>query len=143
VRSWGLSKDPYFLFPATIGRKHRTPVVLLRTQGPVTRSLTQARNRFTPCWVTLIMKCISTVMYLVIVNGQPVGNIRPSRGLQQGDPLSPYLFLLCVEVLSSQLNQVERIGLLRGVPTSPKGPCLNYLFFTDESLLFYKANINE
>jgi hypothetical protein len=96
-----------------------------------------------PSWVALIMECISTVTYSVIVNGQPVGNIRPSRGLRQGDPLSPYLFLLCAEVLSSQLNQAERVGLLTGVPTSPKGPRLNHLFFVDDSLLFCKANINE
>lgn len=101
------------------------------------------RMGFTSRWVDLIMECITTVSYSIIVNGQPVGNFLPSRGLRQGDPLSPYLFLMCAEVLSTQLQQAEQMGLLRGVPTSPKGPRLNHLFFADDSLLFCKASVYE
>jgi hypothetical protein len=48
-----------------------------------------------------------------------------------------------VEVLSSQFQQAKRVGLLRGVPTSLKGPRLNNLFFADDSLLFCKASVSE
>jgi hypothetical protein len=90
-----------------------------------------------------MMKCITTVRYSVVVNGQPTGDIRPTRGLRQGDPLSPYLFLLCAEVLSSKLQVAKRNGWLRGVPTSVNGPRLTHLFFVDESLLFCKVNRRE
>jgi hypothetical protein len=101
------------------------------------------RMGFKPRWIALIMECITTVTYSIIVNGQSVGHTHPSRGLRQGDLISPYLFFLCAEVLSSQLQQAERSGLLRGVPTSPRGPRLNHLFFADDSLLFCKATVHD
>lgn len=95
---------------------------------------------FSNRWIHLVMRCIRTVSYAVVVNGQPVGIIHPTRGIRQGDPLSPYLFLLCAEALSSLIRHAENIGSITGVPTSKKGPRLSHLFFADESLLFCKAN---
>lgn len=65
-------------------------------------------------------------------------NYRPSRGIRQGDPLSSYLFILCAKALSVHLLQAEQAGIIQSVPTSPKGPRLNHLFFADDSLLFCK-----
>ena len=55
-------------------------------------------------WRDLVIQCITLVSYLVLINGVAYGNIHPSRGLRQGDPLSPSLFLLCVEGLSALID---------------------------------------
>jgi hypothetical protein len=82
------------------------------------------------------MSCIRTVTYSILINGQPHGLITPTRGLRQGDPLSPYLFILCAEVLSSLLQHSSKEGLISGVSLSRGGTRIHHLFFADDSLLF-------
>jgi hypothetical protein len=84
---------------------------------------------FAPQWIKLVMMCVSTVNYMVLVNGIPTGRIIPTRGIRQGDPISPYLFIICVKVLSSLLSKANREGQLEGVPTSVRGLRLNHFFF--------------
>ena len=59
---------------------------------------------FHPTWIGWIMKCIQKVIYSILVNGEPKGRIIPTRGIRQGDPLSPYLFLLCSEGLNGLIQ---------------------------------------
>jgi len=54
-------------------------------------------------WISLIIACIRSAPYSVLVNGEPKGNIKPPRGIRQGDLLSPYLFLICSEGLNHLL----------------------------------------
>lgn len=63
-------------------------------------------------WIQLIMKCITTVSYYVIINGVVQGSIFPTRGLRQGDPLSPYLFLLYADGFSSLINEAIKNQML-------------------------------
>ena len=58
---------------------------------------------FNDRWVNLVMQCLQTVSYSVVLNGEPVGYIGPTRGIRHGDPLSPYLFLICAEGLTTLL----------------------------------------
>jgi hypothetical protein len=94
------------------------------------------RMGFDVRWVHLVMQCVGSVQYSVLMNGSPVGNIQPSRGISQGDPISPYLFLICVEALSTLIMKAEQIGIISSVPTSLKGPKISHLFFADGIMLF-------
>jgi hypothetical protein len=96
---------------------------------------------FAERWVSLVMECITTVSYSVLIDGEPKGYIRPSRGIRQGDPLSPYLFLLYAEGLTALIRQAERMGHITGVSISRGGPRVSHLLFADDSLLFCQASI--
>lgn len=76
-------------------------------------------------------------------NGDQVGPIQPKRGLRQGDPLSPYLFLLCVEGLSWSLKQAAEEGRINGCKIHVQAPAVTHLLFADDSFLFCKATMEE
>jgi hypothetical protein len=66
-------------------------------------------------WVQWIMTCVTSVHYIVCFNGTSLCPFTPSRGLRQGDPLSPYLFLLVADCLSVLMKHKESSGMLDGV----------------------------
>ena len=94
-------------------------------------------------WISTVIRCVSSVKYVVWINGQPYAFIQPTRGLRQGDSLSPYLFLLCAEGLSALLNHVAQRNVIKGVAASANGPRISHLLFVDDSLIFGRATENE
>ena len=98
---------------------------------------------FHDSWICLITRCITYVSYSVLINGVAFGNIIPSRDLRQGDPLSPYLFLLCADGFSSLIIKAVRNQMLSGLSIYRGCPKITHLFFADDSLLFCKANSQE
>ena len=94
-------------------------------------------------WIDLIISCISSASFSILINGVPHGLIHPQRGLRQGDPLSPYLFILCAEGLHSLIQQAADNGAITGVSLCREGPKVTHLFFADDSLLFCRANNHE
>ncbi|KAL4289525.1 hypothetical protein GQ457_14G014220 [Hibiscus cannabinus] len=83
----------------------------------------------------------STVSYFVGINGASIDTFLPTRGLQQGDPLSPYLFLFCVEGFSTLLNASQSAGLLKGERIGRERLAINHIFFDDDSILFGEASL--
>ena len=94
-------------------------------------------------WISLMMLCISIVSYSILINGAPTGFIQPIRGIRQGDPLSPFLFLLCTEGLHGLLSQAASRGDIHGFSLSRRCPSLTHLLFADDSLLFCRSNVEE
>ena len=94
-------------------------------------------------WFRWIMMCVETVDYSVIVNNEVVGPMIPGRGLRQGDPLSLYLFILCVEGLSALIRKAERCKDLHGISICTHAPTISHLLFADDCSLFFRADEKE
>ena len=94
-------------------------------------------------WRGWIKACVTSIHLLVLVNGSPEGFFGSSRGLRQGDPLSPLLFLLIMEVLSRLLKKTEECNLIRGFHVGVVnfvGMRISHLFFVDDTVLFCEAS---
>lgn len=75
----------------------------------------------------------------ILWNGERLPTFQAKRGLRQGDPLSPYLFVLCMERFSSAISTTVSEGRWNPIETVRNGPGLSHLFFADDVLLFVKA----
>uniref|UniRef100_A0A803PQN1 Reverse transcriptase domain-containing protein n=1 Tax=Cannabis sativa TaxID=3483 RepID=A0A803PQN1_CANSA len=89
--------------------------------------------------ITLIHQCLSSVSIKFSINGNISKEILPTRGLRQGDPLSPYLFLLCSEGLAAALNIQKQLGNFDGISIARTAPAVSHLLFADDTLIFAKA----
>jgi hypothetical protein len=93
--------------------------------------------------INVIMRCVTTVTFSILINGVPSQVFSPQRGLRQGDPLSPYLFILCADVFSELINQAKQNMWIKGVKIAHGAPEVTHLFFADDSLLFCRAKNEE
>lgn len=98
---------------------------------------------FSEKWIQLISQCLSTVSYLVLLNGCPYGLIKPLRGLRQRDPLSPFLFLIGTDVLSRLIMRAKSVGLIHGIKISRAAPPISHLLFADDTMFFSRASAFE
>ncbi|KAG5537109.1 hypothetical protein RHGRI_024523 [Rhododendron griersonianum] len=91
-------------------------------------------------WIDWISQCVCTVKYSIHANGGQVCVVEPKRGLRQGDPISPYLFLMVADVLSTMLQKAVINKSLAGIKMKKQCPVVSHLFFADDSLIFLEAN---
>lgn len=89
------------------------------------------------------MNLVTTVTYQYKVNGFLTPPLTPHRGLRQGDPLSPYLFILEAEVLSQMINHAQNQEDVHGIQLAGSSPILTRLFFADDALIFGRAEEEE
>ena len=101
------------------------------------------RLRFNERWIGLIMVCIKIVSYSILVNGDTKWLIHPTRGIRQGDPLSPFLFLFCTEALHGLFSNAASSGEINGFSFCQRGLKLTHLLFANNSMLFCRSTIEE
>ncbi|KAA0058104.1 LINE-1 retrotransposable element ORF2 protein [Cucumis melo var. makuwa] len=99
------------------------------------------KKNYPTSWRKWIRGCISNVTYSIEVNGKPQGRIKANRGLRQGDPLSPFLFVIVMDYLSRLLSHLESTGAIKGVCLA--NDCnISHILFADDILLFVEDNDN-
>ena len=97
---------------------------------------------FGSLWRKWILGCLSTVSYSIFINGRPRGKFKGSRGLRQGDPLSPFLFTLVADVLGRLIDKAKDSDAIHGFFVGRNKVEVTHLQFADDTLLFMEPNHN-
>ena len=86
--------------------------------------------------ITIIMECISSTSTTILFNGGKLEPFLPLRGIRQGDPISPYIFILCLEYLGLLIHEKTTSKTWKAVKASKTGPTFTHLFFANDLILF-------
>ncbi|XP_060965400.1 uncharacterized protein LOC133034350 [Cannabis sativa] len=99
------------------------------------------RMGFDGRWVNLIMHCVESVSYTFVHAGRKMGPVLPTRGIRQGDLISPlHLFILCAEDFFALLKKYEVDGKIHGCKVARRAPMISHMLFDDDSYVFCRAN---
>lgn len=97
--------------------------------------------KFPSQFVNWVASCVTSPMFSLVINRGLVGYFEGLKGLKQGDPLSPYLFVIVIEVFSQMLNEPAKLKFTDFHPKCGKIG-LTHLVFADDLLIFTKVNLN-
>ncbi|XP_035831848.1 uncharacterized protein LOC118480940 [Helianthus annuus] len=96
-------------------------------------------------WRAWVMATLRSAKASVLVNGSPTREFEYTHGLRQGDPLSPFLFVMAMEALSGIMKAAESTGLFKGIKVTNDGPYLSHLIYADDVMFVGEwslSNIN-
>lgn len=96
-------------------------------------------TEFSPNFIQLIMSCVTTTSTSILINGNPTEYFNPTRGIRQEDPLSPYLFILGLEMFSRKINTTVDYCAWQPISLATRGPLMSHLFFADNIILTAKV----
>ena len=97
-------------------------------------------------WINWMKWCCSTASFSILINGSPSGFFRSSKGLRQGDPLSPYLLLFAMEALIWLLSCARNGGFISSFKMGGRGReglIVSHLLFADDTLIFCDADAEQ
>ncbi|CAL1374667.1 unnamed protein product [Linum trigynum] len=98
---------------------------------------------FADKWRGWIRSCVQTVRFSLLMNGSPTEKFQPSRGIRQGDPISPLLFILMSNALSFLIDKAVDKGEIQGIKLNPNCPRISHCLFADDTVIFGKASVKE
>ena len=98
-----------------------------------------AKMGFGYTWRSWIHGCITSAKMSILINGFPSKPFRMERGLRQGDPLSPFLFVLVAKILNKLLFKALNLGFIESIKGGREGLDLSHLQFADDTILFCLA----
>jgi exonuclease III len=98
---------------------------------------------FDQSWVSWIMNLTSSAFFSILINGIPSRTFSPSRGIRQGDPLSPFLFIIMAEGLGRSIQAAIEGNRLKGLPLHGISPPISHSQFVDDSLLMGTPTVRE
>ncbi|KAM0008293.1 putative RNA-directed DNA polymerase [Helianthus debilis subsp. tardiflorus] len=86
-------------------------------------------------WCKWIMGILKSARSSILVNGAPTFQFRCEKGMRQGDPLSPFLFLVVMEALSRMISRAREAGVIKGIPTPNNGLVMSHLLYADDAIV--------
>ncbi|CAL1383537.1 unnamed protein product [Linum trigynum] len=94
-------------------------------------------------WCRWVSSCIRTVNFSILFNGEAAEEFKLSRGIRQGDPLSPFLFILMSNALTFLIDKAVSQNQLKGIRLNARCPILTHCLFADETVILGKADHQE
>lgn len=94
-------------------------------------------------WTNWILALIKSTNFSILVNGSPSATFSPSRGIRQGDPLSPFLFVILMEGLSRYIHKAKSEGRIKGLRPFPSTPATTHQQFADDTMLHGSPTVKE